>query len=221
MAKKKKMNPDDEKKPESNGENNLPESNENNVDDGMKCFNSLYETFFNILLKPYLLEQDVDKQETEKLVSDCAENISKIDRDELKKELLKMLADSYTGEECNGSSNDDEKGKNIIGIFFTNGCNPSSESLVQERATIGLPEKYDVVFHNDDYTPMGFVVEILVKLFNRKREDAVHLMMYIHENGKGIAGTYVKSIAEVKVMLVRKMAQEAKYPLHVTMEKSC
>ena len=49
MAKKKKMNPDDEKKPESNGENNLPESNENNVDDGMKCFNSLYETFFNII----------------------------------------------------------------------------------------------------------------------------------------------------------------------------
>ena len=76
-----------------------------------------------------------------------------------------------------------------------------------------------MIFHNDDETPMGFVVGILENIFNMEQESAVKLMMDIHTSGKGIAGVYVKSIAEMKVMLVRHCAEEAHYPLLVTMEQ--
>jgi ATP-dependent Clp protease adaptor protein ClpS len=52
-----------------------------------------------------------------------------------------------------------------------------------------------------------------------ERQKAVELMMEIHQNGKGIAGTYIKSIAEAKIILVREVAVKSNYPLNVTLEK--
>lgn len=98
--------------------------------------------------------------------------------------------------------------------------NTQKETNVIEKIDIQLPGKYNVIFHNDDVTPMGFVVEILVNIFSFNRQKAVELMLDIHHNGKGIAGTYVKSIAEAKVTLVRDVALKAEYPLNVTIEKA-
>lgn len=112
----------------------------------------------------------------------------------------------------------DEDGNKIAGIIFINAGGPSTESAVQERVKVEKPHLYNVIFHNDDETPMGFVVEMLVNVFDMDREAAAKLMMDIHTSGKGIAGTYIKSIAEMKVMMVRRCAEEAHYPLLVTME---
>lgn len=97
--------------------------------------------------------------------------------------------------------------------------NSQNETHVVEKIKTELPSKYNVVFHNDDVTPMGFVVEILVNIFSMERQKAVELMMEIHQNGKGIAGTYIKSIAEAKIILVREVAVKSNYPLNVTLEK--
>ena len=94
------------------------------------------------------------------------------------------------------------------------------ETNVVEKITIDLPGKYNVVFFNDDITPMGFVVEILNNVFDMEREKALSVMMEIHTNGKGIAGTYIKSIADAKATLVREVAMKAEYPLNVVVEKN-
>ena len=112
----------------------------------------------------------------------------------------------------------DEDGNKIAGIIFINAGGPATESAVKERVKVEKPHLYNVIFHNDDETPMGFVVEMLVNVFDMEREAAAKLMMDIHTSGKGIAGTYIKSIAEMKVMMVRRCSEEAHYPLLVTME---
>lgn len=94
------------------------------------------------------------------------------------------------------------------------------ETNVIEKINTELPGKYNVIFHNDDITPMGFVVEILVNIFSFDRQKAVELMLEIHQKGKGVAGTYIKSIAEAKVTLVRDVSLKADYPLNVTIEKA-
>lgn len=97
---------------------------------------------------------------------------------------------------------------------------PQAEAITKEEIITKLPSKYHVILKNDDVTPMGFVVEILVNIFNFDRQKAIELMLDIHTKGSGIAGTYIKSIAESKVTLVREVAVKAEYPLNVTMEQA-
>ena len=75
------------------------------------------------------------------------------------------------------------------------------------------PAKYNVVFYNDDYTPMDFVWAVLMKVFRLGVQQAYNIMMNVHENGKGIAGTYPKGIANTKVRQVMDMAKGAGHPL--------
>lgn len=60
------------------------------------------------------------------------------------------------------------------------------------------PSKWQVVLHNDDVTPMDFVIAILMKVFSHPEEIATKIMWDIHNNGKGIAGVYTKEIASTK-----------------------
>lgn len=95
-----------------------------------------------------------------------------------------------------------------------------SETSTCERTSVLPPGKYNVIFHNDDETPMVFVVVILKDIFGYDDERATNLMWEVHEKGKGIAGTYIKSIAETKTNLVRDAARAKGYPLKVTVEKA-
>lgn len=95
-----------------------------------------------------------------------------------------------------------------------------NETETKEKITLELPGKYNVIIHNDNVTPFGFVIEILVNIFKYDREKAAELAYDIHDKGKGIAGTYIKSIAEAKVVLVRDVALKSNYPLSITLEKA-
>ena len=108
----------------------------------------------------------------------------------------------------------------IVNMTPTEG-DTSTATTVKDKTTIELPGKYNVIMHNDDVTPMGFVVEVLVGIFKKERSDAIELMLKIHHEGKGVAGTYPKSIAESKLMLTREVAEKAGYDeFKVTMEKA-
>ena len=78
--------------------------------------------------------------------------------------------------------------------------------------------RYQVVFHNDDYTTKWFVVQVLQQYFHMSETSATALMMAIHAKGKGIAGTYSRDIAETKADQVRRLAREFGMPLLVTAE---
>ena len=80
------------------------------------------------------------------------------------------------------------------------------------------PTLYNVLMHNDDYTPMDFVVEVLIKIFHKNKAAAAAIMMDVHENGRGIAGTYTYDIAATKKMQTDRMSRESGFPLTLTLE---
>lgn len=80
------------------------------------------------------------------------------------------------------------------------------------------PFKYKVIFHNDDYTPMDFVVWSLMTHFNKTADEATSIMLDVHQQGKALAGIYDYQIAEQKIYQVTESAKKYNYPLKVTGE---
>ena len=81
------------------------------------------------------------------------------------------------------------------------------------------PSLYKVLLHNDDFTPMDFVVMVLESYFGKDRNAATEIMLAVHQKGVGICGTYPFEIAETKVMQVMECARENEHPLQCTMER--
>jgi len=80
------------------------------------------------------------------------------------------------------------------------------------------PRMFQVIFLNDDFTPMDFVVLMLMKFFQKNADEATSIMMDVHKKGKGIAGTYTLEIAETKAMEVMDAARRKEHPLMVVVE---
>jgi ATP-dependent Clp protease adaptor protein ClpS len=80
------------------------------------------------------------------------------------------------------------------------------------------PPMYQVVLLNDDYTPMEFVVMVLQEYFQRDLETATHIMLMVHQEGRGICGVYTKDVAATKVELVAAAARRGGHPLQCIME---
>jgi ATP-dependent Clp protease adaptor protein ClpS len=81
------------------------------------------------------------------------------------------------------------------------------------------PPMYKVLLHNDDYTTMEFVVEVLMFIFNKSPEEAVGIMLNVHRKGIGICGVYTFEVSETKVNSVHSIARQNGFPLKCTMEK--
>jgi ATP-dependent Clp protease adaptor protein ClpS len=91
--------------------------------------------------------------------------------------------------------------------------------LLDTRTKADKPHLYRVVLHNDDYTPMDFVVEILRRFFSKSTQQATEIMLEVHHRGHAVCGIYPYEIAETKVTLVLETAKKNEYPLQCTMEK--
>lgn len=83
---------------------------------------------------------------------------------------------------------------------------------------LAQPPLYKVVLHNDDYTPMDFVVEILQAFFNMDSEKAVQVMLAVHSQGKATCGIFTRDIAETKSYQVNEYARESEHPLMCDIE---
>lgn len=90
----------------------------------------------------------------------------------------------------------------------------------EARPRLKEPPRYRVVLLNDDYTPMEFVVDILVTVFGMERTRATQVMLEVHTKGKGVCGVYNYEIAETKVAQVMGLARQHQHPLLCTMEES-
>lgn len=95
----------------------------------------------------------------------------------------------------------------------------NTQTLQKEIVKLDKPKKYKVLMHNDDYTSMEFVVEVLMSVFRKDEITAIVLMQAIHEEGIAICGIYPKEIAETKVIQTKELAKANKYPLKCTMEE--
>lgn len=91
-----------------------------------------------------------------------------------------------------------------------------SEGLLDEE--LKEPERYAVLLHNDDYTSMDFVVQILCDIFHKSVDEATAIMLSVHQKGIGTCGVYTAEVAEAKVSAVAQRARGAGFPLRCTME---
>ncbi len=96
---------------------------------------------------------------------------------------------------------------------------PKIDESVEVSLEIQEPDMYHVLLHNDDYTSMDFVVEILMKVFHKNLQDAETIMIMIHEKGSAICGLYSYEIAQTKAQQVKKLARQNEFPLLATIEK--
>ena len=80
------------------------------------------------------------------------------------------------------------------------------------------PPKYAVILHNDDYTTMEFVIEVLQKYFHKGQDEAMQITLRVHHQGHGLAGIFDFEIAETKVSQVGEYAQTHGFPLKCTAE---
>ncbi|MDR1531584.1 MAG: ATP-dependent Clp protease adaptor ClpS [Clostridiales bacterium] len=89
--------------------------------------------------------------------------------------------------------------------------------LRRETAEIvKTPEMYIVVMHNDDYTTIDFVVEVLMKIFHKSSAEASAIMMEVHTRGEGIAGMYTYDLAVTKKAQAERLAGERNFPLRLS-----
>lgn len=82
------------------------------------------------------------------------------------------------------------------------------------------PKKYHVIMLNDNSTPMDYVVQVLIAIYNKDLETAKTLTLEVHEKGRAIVGTYSYEVAEQKCLETVTDARRNGFPLDVVMEES-
>ena len=91
-----------------------------------------------------------------------------------------------------------------------------SSVLERQRIDVNEPKRYQVYIHNDDFTPMDFVVRLLMTVFYKNQEEAERLMLKVHHSDKAVVGIYSYDMAVSKVRRAVAMAREEGYPLRLT-----
>ena len=89
----------------------------------------------------------------------------------------------------------------------------------ESREKLKKPPLFRVLLHNDDFTTMEFVVEVLKRVFGKSDAEAFRVMWAVHTQGVGCAGVYTYEIAEMKVEKVTQMARAQEYPLLCNVEE--
>ena len=96
----------------------------------------------------------------------------------------------------------------------------STESDTLTRIELKTPSMWKVILHNDDFTPMDFVTQVLIHIFRKSEEEATELMLQVHHKGAATVGLYTKEVAETKVHQVKRLAETAGHPLLTTAEEA-
>ena len=97
----------------------------------------------------------------------------------------------------------------------------SQKTFIKEETKLKIkkPPMYKVLIHNDDYTTMEFVVEVLINIFKRQVVEATKIMYDVHKIGVGVAGVYSYDIAATKIVQGMTMAESSGFPLKFSMEE--
>lgn len=123
--------------------------------------------------------------------------------------ILFSNENNFVSASANNQDDDTEQGSSV------------GTGLIAEKSKVKpkKPPLYKVLLLNDDYTPMEFVVLLLMRFFSMTQENAEQIMLHVHTKGFGICGVFPREIAETKVRLVMDFANESQHPLQCTFEK--
>jgi ATP-dependent Clp protease adaptor protein ClpS len=93
-----------------------------------------------------------------------------------------------------------------------------SDVVTKKQSKVKKPKLYKVIFHNDDFTTMEFVVHVLETVFYKSPAEAAAIMLQVHKRGNAVVGVYTYEVAETKVETCLQWARQEGHPLMVTME---
>ena len=97
------------------------------------------------------------------------------------------------------------------------------ETAVKTRDLVATrikePSKYKVILINDDYTPVDFVIALLITIFKHDEASATAITLKIHNEGSGVAGVYTYEIAEQKAMDSTLIARNNNHPLQIKVDE--
>ena len=100
------------------------------------------------------------------------------------------------------------------------GTSTIDDVIYKDDIELKEPKDYKVLLHNDNYTPMEFVVGILVNVFNKNHAEATQVMLQVHNKGVGICGIFTHEVSETKVITVHELAEKNKFPLRASIEEN-
>ena len=86
-------------------------------------------------------------------------------------------------------------------------------NLKTVKQKLKIPNRFDVILLNDDYTSMEFVVDVLRRFFNKEFQAAEAIMLKIHIDGEAVCGSYSYDVAQTKVKQVIGYSREKDQPL--------
>lgn len=92
-------------------------------------------------------------------------------------------------------------------------------TIVTTSTKLKEPSLYNVVFHNDDFTPVEFVSATLIQIFDKTEQEATEITSFVHNNGRGIAGTYTLEVANQKKVEADSYRKMHEFPLKITVEE--
>ena len=96
----------------------------------------------------------------------------------------------------------------------------STDVIERDAQDTKQPDMYRVLLHNDHYTTMEFVIEVLRTVFHKNILEATKIMLDVHRRGIGNVGTFTYDIARSKAERVEQMARARDFPLKCTIEKA-
>jgi len=97
---------------------------------------------------------------------------------------------------------------------------PEGEVAERVRPKTQKPRLFKVILHNDDYTTMQFVIDVLESIFHKSPAEAYRTMLQVHTSGQGVCGAYEHEVAETKISEVHERARESGFPLRASMEEA-
>jgi ATP-dependent Clp protease adaptor protein ClpS len=78
----------------------------------------------------------------------------------------------------------------------------------------------NIVFFNDDETPMDFVVHVLQEFLDLGYDEAIGLMLRVHHEGKAICGVCERDEAETRLAAILALAAKHNHPLKCILEEA-
>ncbi len=95
-----------------------------------------------------------------------------------------------------------------------------TNTVTRTVSKIKMPSMWKVILHNDDFTPLDFVVELLQVVFNKNSDEAITIANHVHTRGRAQIGLYTREIAETKTSLAQSIAEQYEHPLLTTSEEA-
>jgi ATP-dependent Clp protease adaptor protein ClpS len=106
----------------------------------------------------------------------------------------------------------------LLGAGSNEQSGQREDLVLDERRKAKRPRLYKVLLHNDDFTTMDFVIDVLVRYFHKTMAEATRIMLEVHHHGLGVAGIFTYEVAETKVAQVTAEARQEGMPLRCTVD---